>query len=161
MLRKLTSSLLLTLLIFSSTTSNAFSYPQILTQNPARRELRQNRQRILDELNLTDAQKQEINRIRQQNRPKMQALRQEIQAKQAELQTLMAGNSSDSQLRSKHEQITALRQDMASLHFDNMLEIRKVLTPAQRSQFAQLMQQHRGRGHGGPGWAEPLPADEL
>ena len=57
----------------------------------------------------------------------------------------MAGNSTDKELMAKHQKITALRQELANLNFKNMLEIRQVLTPTQRSQMAQVMKERRSQ----------------
>jgi hypothetical protein len=43
-------------------------------------------------------------------------------------------------IRAKHQQISANRQEMSNLQFESFLEIRQVLTPAQRTEFSQLMQ---------------------
>ncbi|HEY9860196.1 MAG TPA: periplasmic heavy metal sensor, partial [Candidatus Obscuribacterales bacterium] len=76
---------------------------------------------------------------RQQMSQRKQALRQ---AKQ-ELGNLMAGNTDENTIRAKYNQVQQLEQEMANVRFESMLKMRTVLTPAQRQQFAQLMQQRR------------------
>ena len=56
---------------------------------------------------------------------------------------MMQGNASENDLRNKHQEIVSLRQQMGNLRFESMLEMRKVLTPEQRQQFVQLMQERR------------------
>ena len=60
-----------------------------------------------------------------------------------ELNSLLSNNASDRDIRSKHQQISRNRQEMSNLQFESFLEIRQVLTPAQRTEFSQLMQERR------------------
>jgi Spy/CpxP family protein refolding chaperone len=46
-------------------------------------------------------------------------------------------------MREKHRQIIGLRQQLEEVQFESTLAMREVLTPEQRSQLAQLMQQRR------------------
>jgi Spy/CpxP family protein refolding chaperone len=144
MLLKTTSSLILALFLLGSgivATNNGSVEAQIVSQNSRRA----NRQEILEKLNLTPQQKQKIASIRQKHRSEIEGLRQQIRTNQEELQTLMAGNSTDKELMAKHQKISELRQELANLNFENMLEIRQVLTPSQRSQMAQVMKERRSQ----------------
>ena len=63
----------------------------------------------------------------------------------------MQGNASEDQLRSKHQEIANLRQQMGNIRFESMLEMRKILTAEQRQKLAQFLQQRRqGRGGNRP-----------
>jgi Spy/CpxP family protein refolding chaperone len=46
-------------------------------------------------------------------------------------------------MREKHRQIIGLRQQLKEVQFESTLAMREVLTPEQRSQLAQMMQQRR------------------
>lgn len=94
-------------------------------------------------LNLTDEQMQQLSTIRQKYRPQMQQLREQMRTKGEELSQMMQGNASENDLRNKHQEIISLRRQMGNLRFESMLEMRKVLTPEQRQQFVQLMQERR------------------
>lgn len=60
------------------------------------------------------------------------------------MRTLMRNSTTTrNQLEAQHRTITNLRQDLADLHFRQMLDIREVLTPAQRAELAQHMAQKR------------------
>ena len=117
-------------------------FPQLLSQrepNPQRE------QRLMESLNLNDQQKQDLNAIRQKYQSQMNTIVSQLQIRQDELRTLMSGNASDDAIRAKHNQVAELRQQLGDLRFESMLESRKVLTPDQRKQFAQLMDERRSR----------------
>jgi uncharacterized protein (UPF0248 family) len=113
MLLKTTSSLILALFLLGSgivATNNGSVEAQTVSQNSRRA----NRQEILEKLNLTPQQKQKIASIRQKHRSEIEGLRQQIRTNQEELQTMMAGNSTDKELMAKHQKITEL-PDWANL----------------------------------------------
>ncbi len=102
-------------------------------------------------LNLSDQQMQQLGEIRKKYRPQMQSLAQQMQGKAKELNRMMQGNASEDQLRSKHQEIANLRQQMGNIRFESMLEMRKILTAEQRQKLAQFLQQRRqGRGGNRP-----------
>jgi Spy/CpxP family protein refolding chaperone len=55
----------------------------------------------------------------------------------------MAGTANASEMREKYRQIIGLRQQLEEVQFESTLAMREVLTPEQRSQLAQMMQQRR------------------
>ncbi|MFM1841810.1 MAG: hypothetical protein RLZZ490_543 [Cyanobacteriota bacterium] len=136
-------SLAVTAIAFPSAAETAIAdFPQLLSQrgpNPQRE------QRLMESLNLNDQQKQELNAIRQKYQSQMSPIVSQLQTRQDELRTLMSGNASDDAIRAKHNQVAELRQQLEDLRFESMLESRKVLTPDQRKQFAQLMDERRSR----------------
>lgn len=98
----------------------------------------------VDELNLSTEQTEQIRTIRDQARTDTTELRQQLWAAHQEMRTLMASDASADQLRSQHQEVQDLMQQLGDEHFDTMLEIRDVLTPEQRAQLAELQQQRRG-----------------
>ena len=94
-------------------------------------------------LNLSDQQLQQLGAIQKKYRPQMEQLRQKMQATGQELNRMMQGNASENDLRNKHQEMLNLRQQVGNLRFESMLEMRKILTPEQRQQFVQLMQERR------------------
>lgn len=101
--------------------------------------------RWMESLNLSSQQKQELNAIRQKYQGQMDKAFNQLRDRQDELQKLMSGNASDQDIRAKHKQVSELRSQLGELRFESMLESRKVLTPEQRKQFAQLMDERRER----------------
>lgn len=126
------------------------SETEIVAQRGIRRAERDSRrsEKFLEQLNLSDEQMQQLRAIRQKYRPQMQQLAERIRATGEDLRAMMQGDASDTALRMKHKEMANLRQQMGDLRFESMLAMRNVLTPQQRQEFAQLMQQRRQRG----GW---------
>lgn len=110
-------------------------------------------QMMMEQLNLSQAQMQELEEIQQKYEDQFSQKRTVLHQAQQELSELMAGSASTSQIRNKYRQVSQLRQEMGDLHFESMLEMREVLTPEQRRQFAEQMQQrHQRRG-------QPMPKE--
>ncbi|MFM6322360.1 MAG: Spy/CpxP family protein refolding chaperone [Microcystis panniformis] len=134
-------------------TATVLSYPQdglfiAQTSSPQRPENRprrvdNSRERLIEQLNLTDEQKSKVAAIRQKYQEKTQELRETLRSNEQELNSLLSNNASDREIRSKHQQVSRNRQEMSNLQFESFLEIRQVLTPAQRTEFSQLMQERR------------------
>jgi Spy/CpxP family protein refolding chaperone len=101
------------------------------------------RERLIEQLNLTDDQKSKVAAIRQKYQEKTKKLRETLRSNEQELNSLLSNNASDRDIRAKHQQISRNRQEMSNLQFESFLEIRQVLTPAQRKEFSQLMQESR------------------
>lgn len=99
--------------------------------------------RLMQQLNLSNAQMQQLATIRQKYQQQMMELKQQLQTNRNQLRQMMTGTESAAAIRDKHQQMSNLRQQMESLRFESMLEMRNVLTPQQRQEFAQLMEQHR------------------
>ncbi len=97
----------------------------------------------LQELNLTPEQLKQLQAVRQQYNGQLSQKVQNLKQARQEMVELMSGTATDQQLRAKFDQIEALHQEVAKLRFDSMLAMRSLLTPEQRQQFAQKMQQHR------------------
>ncbi|MGK7926604.1 MAG: Spy/CpxP family protein refolding chaperone [Spirulina sp.] len=107
--------------------------------------------RMLEQLNLSAEQKQQIQAIREQAKANSQQLREQMQNAREQMRSLMAGNASESELRQQHQVIDNLRDQMSDRRFETMLQIREVLTPEQRAQLAEMEPPQRGRRGGGGG----------
>jgi periplasmic protein CpxP/Spy len=97
----------------------------------------------LQELNLSPDQLKQLQAVRQQYDGQLSQKAQSLKQARQEMVQLMAGTATDQELRTKFDQIEALHQDVTKLRFESMLAMRSVLTPEQRQQFAQKMQQQR------------------
>lgn len=105
--------------------------------------MKRDRASLMQQLNLTPQQQQQLDTIRNNSRQQMSQRKQALRQAKQELGNLMAGTADENTIRAKYNQVQQLEQEMANLRFDSMLKMRTVLTPAQRQQFAQLMQQRR------------------
>lgn len=99
--------------------------------------------RWIGELNLTPDQMQQMQAIRSRYQNQISQRAQALRQAESELQQLMASNADTNQIRTKHNQVQSLRQQLAQVRFESMLEMRQVLTPEQRRQLAQRMNQRR------------------
>ena len=100
-------------------------------------------EKLLQQLDLTPEQSQQIEAIQEQFRTDNETLRQEMQANHQEMRSLLASDSSPEQLRQQHQQLQSLRQQLGTNHFETMLQVREILTPEQRNKMAELMAQYR------------------
>ena len=98
---------------------------------------------VIDELNLSNAQKQKIKQIHQQYQGQISQSQESLRSAQQRLSQMMVGTDSSIAIRRQHQKVVQLRQALDNLRFESMLAMREVLTPEQRRQFAQLMQQSR------------------
>lgn len=99
--------------------------------------------KFLAKLDLTNEQKQELSAIRQKYRGQIEPIQNNMQIIQQELFDMMAGVDSTDAIRAKYQEAAQLRQQLGNIRFQSMLEMREVLTPQQRTQLAQMMEQRR------------------
>ncbi|MFN3678337.1 Spy/CpxP family protein refolding chaperone [Thermosynechococcus sp.] len=97
----------------------------------------------LENLNLTPEQRQRLQAVRKQYQGQMEQTRNQLRTAKQELRQMMSGNASEDQIRSKHQQVRQLENQLASLRFESMLAMRGILTPQQRQALATQMQQRR------------------
>ena len=95
---------------------------------------------VLQQLDLTSQQEQEIKQIHQRYRQRMMKKRQSIARLQQQLSDMMVGTEPAQLLRAKNQQLNVLRQEMGTLRFESMLATREILTPQQRQKFRELVQ---------------------
>lgn len=118
-------------------------------EKPNKEEWRQRRQeRFRQELNLTPEQAAEIDQIRAAGQEARQGKREEFRAAREQMQTLMASDASDEELRAQHQVLQDLHRERKDARFETKLKIRQVLTPEQRQKMVELKQQRKDRwGH--------------
>lgn len=102
--------------------------------------------RFLNKLNLTPEQTTQIQQIRQKYQNQIGNLRNNLRSEQQKLKEMMNSDQPTANLRTQNQKIVALNQQLHSIRFESMLEIREVLTPQQRQQFTQMMEQKGKNG---------------
>ncbi|ASC72386.1 uncharacterized protein XM38_033430 [Halomicronema hongdechloris C2206] len=107
--------------------------------------------RWFEAIDLSDTQLQQIRSIRDQARDTLQPLHQELRQERQTLRGLMASDVPAAELRSHHDTIQTLQQQLGDERFETMLAIRDVLTPDQRATLAELAEQRRQQ------WREQVP----
>lgn len=101
--------------------------------------------RILEQLNLTSEQSAQIEAIKENSKASKEALREQMQAEKQEMRSLLQSDASPAALTQQHQKLQALRQQKGDNRFQNMLQIREVLTSEQRAQMVELIGQRKER----------------
>jgi periplasmic protein CpxP/Spy len=94
---------------------------------------------ILKSLNLSDTQRQQIQAIMAKDQEARRAVMQELRTQEQELRTMMDGNTTREALLQKFNQVQGLRRQNEQRRFEQMLAMREILTPQQRSQLSQAV----------------------
>jgi Spy/CpxP family protein refolding chaperone len=97
--------------------------------------------KLMARLNLSSAQQQELQTIYSQYKDQISQRKQAVRQANRQLRDLMVSTASNDEIRAKYQEVQALRQQLEAARFESLLAMRDVLTPAQRSRFAQLMEQ--------------------
>lgn len=95
---------------------------------------------LIEELNLSADQVEQIRTLRENARTASAPLREELRSAHATMRDLMASDAPTEQLRQQHAEVSRLNQQMRDQRFETMLAIRNVLTEAQRAELNQLME---------------------
>lgn len=101
---------------------------------------------IFKELNLTDAQKKEIQASQQSFAPTFEAKANAVRDARTKLDQGMDADQSESQLRDLFKSFQQAHDEMAKAGFEQSLAIRKILTPAQRKKMREVRQQQADGG---------------
>jgi Spy/CpxP family protein refolding chaperone len=127
------------------TSSNFSNETPYLDRRPnISREVRESgERRLLEQLNLTSEQQEVITQIQQKYAEQITQSKNTLRAERDKLQEMMTGNESTANIRSQHEKVVNLDRQLHNLRFESMLEMREVLTPEQRQQFASIMDEKR------------------
>lgn len=97
--------------------------------------------KVLEQLNLTAEQTQKLNKIYYQYKEEISQRKKTLRQTTKRLRTLLVSTAPTEEIRTQHQQVERVRQQLETASFESMLAMREVLTPAQRRQFAQLMEQ--------------------
>ncbi len=102
--------------------------------------------RMFQDLNLTDAQKQQAKSIFQGAREASQPLRQQLRDARQALDAAAKSGASDAQIDQLSAPLGPLTSQLTAIHTKAFAKFYALLTPEQRTQLAAKMEQHRGRG---------------
>jgi len=100
--------------------------------------------KVLQQLDLTPEQSEQIEAIKEQSKTRMEDLKQQMRSQREQMKSLLANDADAEEIRTQHQEAQDLHQQAANNRFETMLEIREVLTSEQRAKIAELMEQHRG-----------------
>lgn len=94
----------------------------------------------IQRVNLTATQTQRMQTISNKYRGQISGSAKALRQAQLELGQMLGSDASLDSLRQKHRQVETLKQKVGNLRFESLLEMREVLTPEQRRQVAQNLQ---------------------
>jgi protein CpxP len=98
-------------------------------------------------LNLTEAQKTQVQQIRESYRERTQSLRQELRAKKQELRQANLGDTFNEALTMQVlTESAALEAKLMGERFKMRQEMLALLTPEQKNQLEQMREQHKMKG---------------
>ncbi|MCM1982811.1 Spy/CpxP family protein refolding chaperone [Lyngbya confervoides] len=127
---------------------NRDALPQLVAQasGSEKRENYQGRrfERMVEALNLSDGQADQIKAIHEQAQTESQGDRESLRAEMEQMRSLIRQGASVDQLRNQHNQIKAIRERLSEDRFERMLQTYEILSPEQRQKFADLHQGRRG-----------------
>lgn len=119
--------------------------PRALAQEPPRPDdavhddPKQQRPNLFAELGLSPDQVQQIRRLNQERRPRMQQARRRMFEAQRNLDMAIYGDSmSDSDFNAQLKEFQAAEAELSKLRFESELEVRRVLTPEQLVRFREM-----------------------
>jgi periplasmic protein CpxP/Spy len=125
----------------------SISNTQSVSAQTSDKKPRVKRTQFMSELRLTDTQQKQIMAIRNKYQNSFDQRREALKTTEDELQQLMIGNSSVEAIHAKHSEFRRIIEELENLRFNMMLEIRELLTPAQRVQIAQIINKQRQKFH--------------
>ncbi|MFW6264064.1 MAG: Spy/CpxP family protein refolding chaperone [Cyanobacteriota bacterium] len=98
---------------------------------------------IFQQINLSEAQQQELQSIQESYRPRMQQVQQQLRQEQQGLNQMISGTASESELRRQYQQVASLRNQLGELRFQSILEMRGVMSAEQRQELNELIENQR------------------
>ncbi len=108
----------------------------------------QHLQKCLQQLNLTENQKQEIADILTKHKAEREALMQRMEKARENLWTVMSSDSStEGQVRAAWRKVSSVKEDMLVLRHKEKREVFKVLTPEQQKQIKEMAGKARVRAN--------------
>jgi Spy/CpxP family protein refolding chaperone len=104
---------------------------------------------FMEELNLTDEQKEKIRKIREASKKNDNKERRDsIRKKRLALEEALNGEAKDEEIRLINKELQVLDAVVNTEKLEQMIQIRNVLTPEQRKKFATLKKQRMAKGMG-------------
>ena len=102
-------------------------------------------ERLLSKLDLSAEQTQQIEAIKEQSATATEDLYAQMETQHQEMRSLLASDANVDEIRSEFQASQQLRQQLDTNRFETMLQIREILTPEQKAQVAELMQNRSKR----------------
>ncbi|MGB7417422.1 MAG: Spy/CpxP family protein refolding chaperone [Thermosynechococcaceae cyanobacterium] len=104
-------------------------------------QLRQGIEKVLQSLDLSEEQLQQLQAVKKQYQSSIESQDQKIRVAQTDLIDILAGDASASEVTAKLNQVQELYQSLQNVRLKNALAIREVLSLEQRQTFMQEVKQ--------------------
>ncbi|MEL6579665.1 MAG: Spy/CpxP family protein refolding chaperone [Cyanobacteria bacterium J06621_12] len=101
--------------------------------------------RLLQQLDLTAEQSQQIESIKEESKANAQELKDQLEAQDRGMKSLLTSDATTEQIREEYQQAQSVHQQLSDNRFETMLQIREVLTSEQRARAAELIESRRQR----------------
>ncbi|OLT58879.1 Spy/CpxP family protein refolding chaperone [Moorena bouillonii] len=118
---------------------------QLIPSPEGQQHRKSSKHRLMRQLKLNQVQRQQLKTIKLEYEESIIDLRQEVSQAKQTLSELMVGTADRETIRTQYQQVQLLNRQLGELHFESMLQMREVMTPEQRIQFAQFMRQRRNQ----------------
>lgn len=132
--------------------SNKMSYFAQRMGHGKRGERGQHLERLIQELDLSPEQSEQVKAIQEESKATAAEIAQQLRSQREEMKSLMASDANAEEIRTQYQTVRSLHQRMGDNRFETMLEIREVLTPEQRAEMTELIEQRQERGRGFRGY---------
>ncbi len=106
----------------------------------------EHRHEWMKKMNLTDTQKKQIEKVREEQQSKISAKMEQVKAEHEKLHKMMGEETPEADLLAQHAKVVELNTGMMQERFETILKIRGVLTPAQRKQMPDMHGMHGDHG---------------
>ena len=105
-------------------------------------------QKLFDQLNVSDEQKEKLKANKLKNKEAMKALQEQNRSyREALHQELMKPDLDMNKVKDIHEKMKALDAQISDNRLDSILEVRKILTPEQFAKFLTVMKEKMNKFH--------------
>ena len=101
---------------------------------------------VMEQLDLSDQQKEQIKEIRKGAKEQRKILRQAVRNAHQVLDQALESNNDDGTIRSAFSELETKKGAISRFRFEHMMKIRSILTPDQRSEFQRLRPKGKRRG---------------
>lgn len=100
--------------------------------------------KVLKELNLTEAQKNELKASRESAKGKIQGIRGQLQTEREKLMDLMFDpNASKDSMLAQQQKVASLKNQMEVIRIENIATLKEILTPEQKEKLSSVASQKR------------------
>ncbi|WP_319423204.1 Spy/CpxP family protein refolding chaperone [Pleurocapsa sp. FMAR1] len=131
-------------LSFSPNNQHSSTAKSIIVNNDVTK-AKQQPQSLIQQLNLTDEQRQKIKQIHYRYKQQILKKKNNLAVLQQQLSDMMIGTESVELIRTKNQELVILRQEIGALRFESMLATREILTPQQRQKFKKILESRLSR----------------